>query len=321
MINPLVSILIPVYNRANMIADAIESALAQDYPNIEIIVVDNCSTDETFSICEKYAEVNKIRLFRNDENIGAIPNFIKCCSYAKGQYVKFLLSDDRDAPSFISKAVKLMDKNVSFVIAGVANGKVYTTWGSQSGSIPAMRYMNDIIYFGGSAGSPGNVLFRRLDVDRNFRPTIKLQENACMECRGAGPDLMLLLETANQYERVGVIPEVLSFFGAPADSISIKFAKENEHSYRTCYNLAKFDFITRFPSTFNQQKFKAYLWINAVKKNRKYISFSTVMENNHIELPSYRQPIMQYVEFIHVFGILVFKRLHNRIKSRKLLDL
>ena len=74
---PLVSVIITSYNRAGMISKAIESALMQDYTNLEIIVSDNCSDDDTEKVIVKYLSDPRFRFSRNSENIGMIPNFRK----------------------------------------------------------------------------------------------------------------------------------------------------------------------------------------------------------------------------------------------------
>src|SRR5262245_45552735 len=109
---PLVSIVITSYNRARWIGKAIESALAQDYPNIEIIVSDNCSTDNSDEIIKSYCHDPRIRYSRNAENIGMIPNFQKAFfEIAKGDYITNISSDDYLVhPQFISKAVDIINK-------------------------------------------------------------------------------------------------------------------------------------------------------------------------------------------------------------------
>lgn len=68
--NNLVSILIPVYNRENLIEETVQSALNQTYKNIEIIVVDNQSTDNTWEILQKLASQDeRIKIFQNNTNI------------------------------------------------------------------------------------------------------------------------------------------------------------------------------------------------------------------------------------------------------------
>ncbi|MCF8342968.1 MAG: glycosyltransferase family 2 protein [Chitinophagaceae bacterium] len=106
---PLVSILITSYNRAAYIEAAIESALAQIYPNTEIIIVDNCSTDETKSILKQYQNEAKINIHINDMNIGQFPNRNKAASLAKGKYIKYLDSDDLLYPHSIAVMVSAIE--------------------------------------------------------------------------------------------------------------------------------------------------------------------------------------------------------------------
>ena len=87
----LVSILIPVYNRETLIEDTVQSALNQTYPNIEIIVVDNKSTDRTWDILEKLANRDsRIKIFQNKTNIGPVRNWKRCIDNASGKYGKIL---------------------------------------------------------------------------------------------------------------------------------------------------------------------------------------------------------------------------------------
>ena len=80
--NPLVSIVIPVYNRELYIEDAIRSAISQTYQNIEIIIVDNCSTDSTWDILNEWEKKdNRIKIFQNDSNIGPVLNWNECFRY------------------------------------------------------------------------------------------------------------------------------------------------------------------------------------------------------------------------------------------------
>lgn len=114
---PLVSIIITSYNRAAFIGKAIESALMQDYQNFEIIITDNCSTDNSDAVITSFKD-SRIKYSRNDSNIGMIPNFQKGISLARGEYITFISSDDYlTEPGFISLAISLFNKyeNVAFV--------------------------------------------------------------------------------------------------------------------------------------------------------------------------------------------------------------
>ena len=70
---PLVSICIPSFNNEKSISYTIDSILNQTYENIEIILIDNCSTDNTFNVMQKYLDKN-IKIYKNDENIGVVGN-------------------------------------------------------------------------------------------------------------------------------------------------------------------------------------------------------------------------------------------------------
>ncbi len=115
---PLVSIIITSYNRAHCIFKAIESALAQDYPNLEIIVSDNNSTDNSMEVINRYAQDPRMKISRNEVNIGMTPNFRKATwELIKGDYVSYISSDDYFCDdSFISDAISLAFSHENVVI-------------------------------------------------------------------------------------------------------------------------------------------------------------------------------------------------------------
>lgn len=110
---PLVSVIITSYNRAGMIDKAIESALSQSYSNLEVIVSDNCSTDNSDEVIRKYISDKRLNYSRNVVNIGMIPNFRKATyELAKGEYITYISSDDYLIDnSFVTDAVKIVLKD------------------------------------------------------------------------------------------------------------------------------------------------------------------------------------------------------------------
>ncbi|HXP48953.1 MAG TPA: glycosyltransferase [Bacteroidia bacterium] len=95
MNSPLVSICIPTYNGERYITQCIESAISQTYANTEILVVDDGSIDNTCKIIEGFAATNsKIKLMRNEKNLGLVGNWNRCIELAKGEWIKFLFQDD-----------------------------------------------------------------------------------------------------------------------------------------------------------------------------------------------------------------------------------
>ncbi len=92
---PLVSVLMTVYNREKYIAEAIESVINSSYQNWELIIVDDQSKDRSVEIARSYEAIDtRIRVYVNDVNLGDYPNRNKAASYAKGKYLKYLDSDD-----------------------------------------------------------------------------------------------------------------------------------------------------------------------------------------------------------------------------------
>lgn len=92
----LVSILMTAYNREEYIAEAIQSVLASTYTNFELIIVDDCSIDNTVTIIRQFQlKDNRIKLFINEKNIGDYPNRNKAAEYASGKYLKYVDSDDK----------------------------------------------------------------------------------------------------------------------------------------------------------------------------------------------------------------------------------
>jgi glycosyltransferase involved in cell wall biosynthesis len=123
---PLVSIIITSYNRGNFIDKAIQSALSQDYSNIEIIVSDNCSTDNTPSVLVKYKEDKRVKYHVNDTNIGMLPNFKIATERTGGKYITYLSSDDYFCnDKFISLAVDLINKHLDIVLVAAKNATLF----------------------------------------------------------------------------------------------------------------------------------------------------------------------------------------------------
>ena len=127
MDQPLVSICTPCYNHEKYLEDYIESIIMQDYPNIELIISDDSSKDNSLSVIEKHKERLKKRFVRveiiqNKNNVGITKNCNIVTTLAKGKYIKLFASDDIMFPNCISEAVNFMEENLS---VGVLLGGAY----------------------------------------------------------------------------------------------------------------------------------------------------------------------------------------------------
>jgi len=109
---PKVSVFIPVYNTEKYVGQAIESILNQTYKDFELIILDDCSTDKTYEIAQSYSKKDtRIKLYRNDNNLGMMPNWIKGINLCNGKYFGKLDADDYWMPETIETSVKILDEN------------------------------------------------------------------------------------------------------------------------------------------------------------------------------------------------------------------
>ena len=108
--NELVSIIMPSYNTAKFISKTIESVLEQTYKNWELLIVDDCSTDNTDEIVSKYDD-DRIIYLKNKKNSGAALTRNKAMRKAQGEWIAFLDSDDLWMPEKLERQIDFMKKN------------------------------------------------------------------------------------------------------------------------------------------------------------------------------------------------------------------
>lgn len=226
--NIKVSIVIPTYNREKFITECIKSAQEQSYPNIEIVVSDNASTDSTWQICQELARSDsRIVMIRNEVNLGPVRNWMKGIEKATGDYCKILFSDDCLAPDCLEKMVpKLADPHVGFVYCAANIGATLDSVSSPAYALEKSKRITpntftDLLINGAAPVSPGAVLLRTEDVRSNLHLTFPTAMPRKFENNGAGPDAMSLLLTAQAYAYIEHLNEPLAFFRAHPDSFTI----------------------------------------------------------------------------------------------------
>lgn len=121
----LVSIGMPVYNGERSIREALDSLLAQDYGNFELILSDNASTDATAQICQEYLSKDKrISYFRNDCKVEQMANFRLALDKARGAYFMWAAADDRWLPGFVSALAAELDPHPAVGVAMCAIDRI-----------------------------------------------------------------------------------------------------------------------------------------------------------------------------------------------------
>lgn len=98
--NPLVSVIIPCFNQESFIEESIESVLRQTYQNIEIICVDDCSTDNSVDLIGKYVDLPNFKLIKNKKNLGVCLTRNLAVEASRGTYIFPLDGDDTIEPSY-----------------------------------------------------------------------------------------------------------------------------------------------------------------------------------------------------------------------------
>lgn len=100
--HPLVTIIMPVYNGERYLEKAVQSALAQSYPNFELILIDDCSGDQSTQIIEKYLPDQRVVYLRNTKNVGVASSRNRALEHSKGEFITFHDQDDLWLPNKLS---------------------------------------------------------------------------------------------------------------------------------------------------------------------------------------------------------------------------
>ena len=201
----LVSIIMPSYNTAKYISDSIESIQAQTYTNWELIIVDDCSTDNSIEIIQSFND-SRIILLKNQKNSGAAISRNYALREAKGKWIAFLDSDDTWAPEKLEKQVKFMeDNNYSFTFTDYRiclNGE-WLPYINTGPDVVNKRMMYDYCYF-----STITVMYNREKIGLIQVADIRKNNDYAMWLQA--------IEKSNAYR----LPECLSYYIKHDGSVS-----------------------------------------------------------------------------------------------------
>jgi len=229
--SPAVSICIPTYNGAAWVGDAVQSALDQEFSDIEIVVCDDASTDDTVLRAGQIDD-DRVRVIANVERVGMSRNWNRCVAESRGAYIKLLMQDDRLTPDCVGRMLDAMKTNPSVGLVFSRRTLEFDDPGSEASELFRRRF-GDLHGRLGllSAVNDGRRLFAVMEQDR-FRDNMVGEPTAVMVSRLALSrlgmfnvnvrqltDLEMWLRVAYYFD-VGFIVEPLATFRVHRQSAS-----------------------------------------------------------------------------------------------------
>ena len=230
--NELVSIITPTYNSAKYISEAIQSVQKQTYRNWEMLIVDDCSSDNTIAIVEQFMEDDhRIHLLKLNKNSGAGVARNSAITEAKGKYIAFLDSDDLWKPEKLSKQIEFMKANkipftFSFYECINEDGKSLNI---RVEAPPKLSYIK--LFFCNFVGNLTGIY------DTDYFGKIAISSIRKRQ------DWMVWLTIVKILKVAHPIPESLAYYRVRKDSISASKVKLLKHNYTVYRKFHRFNVV------------------------------------------------------------------------------
>ncbi|RRC93659.1 glycosyltransferase family 2 protein [Erysipelotrichaceae bacterium OH741_COT-311] len=284
---PLVSVIIPAYNAEKTIERCIHSVINQTYQNIEVIVVDDGSIDNTFLLCEKYMELSNF-IYHKQENQGVSSARNKGIKLSSGEYIAFVDSDDYIKEKMIEVYIHHLDKDL--VCSSVLNSILHLKDKEKISQYNSLKDIDKDLYFlliNGFFTSPVCKLYKRKYIDTFFDIDISY-----------GEDLLFNLKYFSNISSIIFIHEQLYFYDLSDSGLTKKL---HEDEFETILKLSKsflefykdkisntkvineklYDFLANYFVVFFQKYcFKHKLWDLRLKPYLKNKEYQFILKNS-----------------------------------------
>lgn len=308
--NPKVSILIPVWNRETVIEATVNSALSQTLQDIEIIIVDNSSTDSTWKILEELSKKDsRIRIFQNKENLGPVRNWVRCIEEAQSEISKILWSDDLISPDYLEKTLPLLDSETGFVYTAASvlfeedkENEILYLQPELPNKFNSSIYLEYIFLKSAHVPvSPGCALMRTLDLQKVLELEVVNRIDSDFSMHAIGPDLLIFLRLCRMYPKVGYINETLSQFKAHNESITVRESASGK--LQVMYNIAKAVFIAESGSSlFTKKALRRFMKkISSPKLLKLSKKFGVNTWEDYFPSDKYAQSVRKYLPWHRKF--------------------
>ena len=233
MDNPRISVLVPCYNRAHVLRRCVESVLSSTYASVEVIVSDNASTDDSWRLAQQLAaEDSRVRIFKNETNLGPVPNWRRCLEQARGQYIHWLWSDDWVEPRFYETLIGIVDDrgcDVALCAAQVdfcdERRNSFVAYSHQEKEKSGRQACLDTLCMREMPVSPACMLLPADSCRASFIQGISWVGERNIDQRGFGTDSLLAAGSMLRAAKVGFWGLPLVHFEAGADSITTQVSR------------------------------------------------------------------------------------------------
>ncbi|MBR7088965.1 MAG: glycosyltransferase family 2 protein [Lachnospiraceae bacterium] len=169
----LVSVIIPVFNNIKTLKRCVDSVISQTYKDLEIILVDNGSTDSSEALCEKYLKADDRVILLHEKNEGVSSARNQGIKIAGGEYITFIDADDHILPEYIEKLVAAFEGDDCILSAcnsyDVDGDNFKERIFSKKGKCPVKPFLYDLFYCKAESGTCWGKLYRTADINNLFR--------------------------------------------------------------------------------------------------------------------------------------------------------
>ncbi|HEB9332197.1 TPA: glycosyltransferase family 2 protein [Campylobacter coli] len=287
---PMISVVMATFNREAYVSDSIESILKQTYSDFEFIIIDDCSSDNTYHIVKKYASKDqRIVLLKNESNKGLIYSLNKGLQKAKGKYIARMDDDDISMPQRLAKQINFLETNKEITVVGSylksfgEDGIEYKTWVDVD-----KHYLVEIMLQFKCPISHPNVMIRK-----SFLNKYNLQYD---EKYKHAEDYGLWLDIIKHGGKIENIPEVLLIHRATKNSIS-RSQNTSKIQIQSAEYIKK-QFLPSFLSNAEKNEIINSLKIHPFDCNKKKDILNALEKIKYKAYPSAKE---YYDEFINIF--------------------
>ena len=328
---PLVSVIIPVYNVVNYLREAVDSIINQTYNNLEIILVDDGSIDGSATVCDQYLYDSRVTVV-HQENKGLSGARNTGLDIMTGEYVAFLDSDDAFYPEMIQTMItEIKDNEADLVVCG------FYSYRTEKGLLSRTRQTHKGCYFKKERISGAEALKRLFFGEINYAVwnkiyCRKLWEGLRFSEGRVYEDVQVMYELLGKCKKVLLLPEIMVAYRIRTDSITKTASIQNVKDYLYSQQLRAVQMEKCVPDRFSEEELKQFEEVQLRSLIRQYSQWMTshpdkeskaVLEETRtqikqkrgrIQLLSFKTRIMYQLCMISPYGITLLSPIYNAFR-------